>query len=411
MLLDYPSSQVRLAVQLARAIPTTRGSDNGNNTTNYLGLLGMAPNGFHFIPRTPERMDCYIGFYPGITLVLMDGGTRVAQYAKLEQSYGRAYTSAFAPDTTDYLQVCAHDVLTYLRNSGRLPGTRLVCAGHSLGGAVLLALVAGIALEHPTVETSLLTFGSPRTGGPGLVALMNNRDVTRYMNREDPVPLIPPRGNTAPLLTYVVPADQLLWWNRLEHVRGGLELRANGDQIPRELPSGAIVQPQQSLVAWLTAMATGQNNPHSMSTYIARLEALIIAQGPAPLPPLAGALAEGRGHSTLAEINRDKEAAVARVAEISRHQSQTPIRIPASYVFSAVQQGGTWIVMMNDQVIALGPSKGKAKKLASAGNRFIRQMLREGAVDPVAIVTGFEQFMDAAQYDVNGITPLLNTRL
>lgn len=76
------------------------------------------------------------------------------------------------------------------------PDYTLRITGHSLGGA--LAILCGVetARRHPSTLVNVQTFGGPRVGDKGFVAMVRNTTniVThwRMVNGKDPIPHVPP---------------------------------------------------------------------------------------------------------------------------------------------------------------------------------------------------------------------------
>lgn len=71
---------------------------------------------------------------------------------------------------------------------------KVICAGHSLGGA--LATLSAVDVKHnvPGKEVSCYTFGSPKVGNADFVKFYNGRvpQTFRFVNGVDLVPSLPP---------------------------------------------------------------------------------------------------------------------------------------------------------------------------------------------------------------------------
>jgi triacylglycerol lipase len=144
--------------------------------------------------------------------------------------------------------------------SHRLPfNSRLIIAGHSLGGA--LATLAADTLNGPHHVEGVYTFGSPRVGNATFARNYNKdlRNVSyRFVNAGDPVPHLP-------------------WvFATYRHV----------DQIVYLDRSGALVVDaalQAAISEWRATLETVANppanlalaEPHAMTSYLAKLEALL----------------------------------------------------------------------------------------------------------------------------------------
>ena len=86
--------------------------------------------------------------------------------------------------------------------AGDLP---LYLTGHSLGGAIAIALAAYRRLND-TPTQGVITFGAPRVGiGVSLKHALATTPLTLYRHRADIVPLLPP--NVSPLLDWQHPVS------------------------------------------------------------------------------------------------------------------------------------------------------------------------------------------------------------
>lgn len=76
--------------------------------------------------------------------------------------------------------------------SPALEGKRVVLTGHSLGGALAIAL-AGLMVRGGHLPIVLRTYGAPRVGFVQLTDLLSPiRNIRQYRNGNDPVPEAPP---------------------------------------------------------------------------------------------------------------------------------------------------------------------------------------------------------------------------
>ena len=102
---------------------------------------------------------------------------------KMEVHYG--FTEAYA-SVRDAVLKAAKDT----------PHKKVVCVGHSLGGALATLAAMDIRLNVPGKEVSCYTFGSPKVGDANFAAHYNQcvPQTTRVVNASDLVPNIPPFG-------------------------------------------------------------------------------------------------------------------------------------------------------------------------------------------------------------------------
>ena len=117
--------------------------------------------------------------------------------------------------------IVRHQIRERIRDLAPLSAERLVCVGHSLGGALATLCALDLRLREAGLRTVCLTYGCPRVGNASF-AYHFNRTVDesyRFVNKRDLFPHTPSR------------------W-RYRHVRGLLVFRpdgtvGSGDRMPR----------------------------------------------------------------------------------------------------------------------------------------------------------------------------------
>ena len=74
------------------------------------------------------------------------------------------------------------------------PHQRVICTGHSLGGALATLAALDIQYNFPDKQVSCYTFGSPKVGNDYFVKSYNKRvpNTYRFVNSADKVPDLPP---------------------------------------------------------------------------------------------------------------------------------------------------------------------------------------------------------------------------
>lgn len=87
-----------------------------------------------------------------------------------------------------------HIGITLDELSGGAVPTRVLCCGHSLGGALATLAGAWAAYEYPRADVRCITLGSPRVGNRTFCNAMKYLvgDVHRLVHGWDPVPTMPP---------------------------------------------------------------------------------------------------------------------------------------------------------------------------------------------------------------------------
>lgn len=81
-----------------------------------------------------------------------------------------------------------------LKLTGGTPPARVICTGHSMGGALACLGATWAALQFPAAEVRCITFGAPRVGNSRFIrafkTLVGMR--IRVVHGSDPVPAVPP---------------------------------------------------------------------------------------------------------------------------------------------------------------------------------------------------------------------------
>lgn len=372
--------------------------------------IGMGAN-ITFVPVTSTMMAYVRIYWQGTCLICMDGATRLQQYQSLAASYASPGSDRRYGYASDYLMQLASVVLADAVGSTYLPAPRVILAGQSLGGAVMVALGAGIKSQYDDLSISVLTFGSPRSGGYELARTYSVIDITRYMNNDDPVPLIPPRGNTSRISLATVPPSALLQWNRMDHTRGGVLLFEDGSTVPADLPSDDLVPFDKDIVSWLASMVQGESNPHSVPTYAWRIRAAMALNPQAPRPVVTEPDPEPRNHTT----GREMAAMIQEVTKPIRAQGDvqagTPVHIPREKAFRPVKRGSVWVCLFNERVVGIGPKERRARSMARNGNRLLRAMQPMSVVEVDAMLGAWDQYFGAASDPTKGFEPVMETKI
>jgi triacylglycerol lipase len=76
------------------------------------------------------------------------------------------------------------------------PHRRVICTGHSLGGALATLCALDVQYNFPDRQVSCYTFGSPKVGNSFFKDSYNKRvpQTYRFVNSADTVPALPPGG-------------------------------------------------------------------------------------------------------------------------------------------------------------------------------------------------------------------------
>lgn len=355
----------------------------------------------------------YFCFTPQMLVVAARGIQSVRQASLCIQGYaGPAFLTLTLTSGNQWIQGYADAIIQSLVNSGQGLPPHIAFAGHSAGGAALTILpsrpswISNFVYAHPDIDT----FGAPRAGIASEQGTADaNSELQRWMNREDPVPLLPPRTS--------------YWLNGLNglapqqcrrcavfcHGGSGTQLNADGSVDQRTLPDVGILEAVSNLTQWLAQQETG-NNFHSLITYYNRLLAKSTApvHNPAPIHPQR---VEPVADVRVTQLNAVGRTQAAAISTIERRQNAAPVQIPDQFLFRAIRLNRNWFVYYNDQQVAWAGSRRQAHALARHGNEMLRVLQRVAVVNTDAVVTAFQQYVAAAVDPANNFVPVMNTEI
>jgi predicted lipase len=83
-----------------------------------------------------------------------------------------------------------------LKAAKETPHQRIICTGHSLGGALATLCALDVQYNLPDKKVSCYTYGSPKVGNADFAQSYNQRvpNTFRFVNSADTVPSMPPGG-------------------------------------------------------------------------------------------------------------------------------------------------------------------------------------------------------------------------
>lgn len=295
------------------------------------------------------------------------------------------------------------------------PPPFLYMCGYSAGGAILINGADEINRRWgQSGQINLATFGSPKAGGLSVVSKTRTWIHARFVNVDDPVPLVPD----------IFFGTSQRWWagfsaweaarmRNFYHRVGMLVIGLDGNVTPSQtyIPlQNALPEIQR----WRMQAETGQQSAHSIGVYEGRLirhrvpEPRVIErppQTPVNTPPVPTALV-----NTPVSVERARQDVVQSVRTVFHdfsRSNQTPLVIPRQQLFTAKRQGRVWSVWFGDRQICYGPTKKRALGLKNAGNDFIRRLQRQGWVDVWTLGEQWINYLAAASDPLSGFSPQL----
>jgi hypothetical protein len=292
------------------------------------------------------------------------------------------------------------------------PGTaKYIVCGHSQGGALAWILANQLNSFATATRMTGVSFGAPK---PAINLTTNVRNRTafgRYMNTDDPVPLVPPSTILpAQMIALGIPgvARRLVTFRQPQ---GGMLIGTDNSVIAGELPAVATLPAIANFAGWLLNANQGSVAAHQLNTYIARLTAYNASimrrqQETPPQGPATPAVA-----LTRAEVAAGQRAGRAAVFAVGEAQQAPPLKIPAAELFSAFGVNGIWYVALSGSTIAVGPTKKRARAMKNFGNALLKRLQRAGYVDVNTLLAQMGLYFAAAQTRTGMFVPPMQVLL
>jgi len=145
----------------------------------FLGGQGLVSAGF-IVVRSRGRCRVFVA---GIISDVMARRIAEGYAARLRVAPLAGFNAAFATDALSLMQLVIRNVIR--------PGDVLELHGHSAGGCVCEAIAKQAALEFPDRLITIDTYGAPAPAERGATIAGPNFTRGRWMNIDDPVPLVP----------------------------------------------------------------------------------------------------------------------------------------------------------------------------------------------------------------------------
>jgi pimeloyl-ACP methyl ester carboxylesterase len=246
--------------------------------------------------------------------------------------------------------------------------------GHSYGGATAIVLLARMNRTIRKIVQSVVTFGSPRPGNEDLQTWIPAGRLTRWFNSDDPVPHIPPHRDEAPVMFLLfAPAASASMDVQVQPPNGVCLFPdggyGNAEYWPESGPTLDV-----SLASWLAGNETFAESTHGLPEYRRRLYINAVLGRPPTVLPAAMQEDEVPFAPTPAVERALVASGTAALATIAAAPQALPPSTPGTTTprVKARKQGKIWTVEQSGNVIAIGPGKRHAKKLAREFNRSIR---------------------------------------
>jgi pimeloyl-ACP methyl ester carboxylesterase len=251
---------------------------------------------------------------------------------------------------------------------------RFYILGHSYGGAVAQAL--GVMLRPiATRGVKVWSYGAPRTGTARLQTFLGTMTNTRFFADNDPVRFIPPHSDESPILTLLDNWPLVRGCNQQVQSPTGYEIQANGIIVQTEGNPTVLHAVATSVANWVADANGFRSVNHGLENYQQRFEAAEAIVGNFVLPG-PGVKREEPLNITSAERERIKAAGVLQMRNdlaqpdpVLNNFAVGPMPAGSTLRYVRRRVGSVWGVKYGTEVVAIGPGKRAARRMAREFNR------------------------------------------
>lgn len=301
---------------------------------------------YTFIERQGRNPRTLFAICPRYAIVVSEGT------ANEEQIFHELYGAGVGPQnqgqysTHPIFQSGATRNAAALTAAGYVPGTPIFVAGHSLGGAVNMVLVAMLRIGRGDTLIRYFTVGSPAIGDQRIVNLVTRAEGANMANTADPVPGMPfglgDMGAAIPFVGFLFATSTLRWKHGpnsdLQHSDGRLELRA------RWVPASTFIT--NLLVQISLNQPIAPFAAHSIYEYIRR----IALRAPGPSYPIYDPLVYATLRSCVQAVSHGPVAAGGPAITMLGRQPFGDNRFYTGGSISGNPYGTAWYFRMSESI-------------------------------------------------------------
>lgn len=246
--------------------------------------------------------------------------------------------------------------------------------GHSYGGAVAQALAA-LAYGSTQPRIRIWSYGAPRPGLFRLGTILQSVTNTRFFTDDDPVRFIPPHSSEVPALTALDQVPLIIGCNQQVQCPIGWELQSDGRIVETEGPSTVLHAVATSIASWCADIQGFRSVNHELGNYIRRFTSAVNSLNPV-IDTSGETIREREEVLTIRERERIADVGMVDInnaLDVNPNfntEFAVPQAIPNSVLrYKSRRVGRVWGVKYGADVVAIGPKKKQAKKLARAFNK------------------------------------------
>lgn len=409
MFADYTADDPRFAKPLCDALRGLRRDNPEQECGEILASDGWIEQHSRFEDDHDNVPKFYLSESARGLVILIDGTATLTQATSQAQDYIDGVLTRDPSPRMLRTEAVAGFIAGVSTQAPFTRPRRVFMAGWSYGATIAQYLFFYFrTLGIEAIDIKLASFGAPRPAGPafsaGLAAWSTH---TRWMNANDPIPLVPPRIHECPEVAMALGPLVAARFSLFGHSRQGINLSDQGGMTEAPLPASAAVNIPGSIGAWIDSWVNNQANDHSLSRYSARLGLAIARQFP---PPLQQAIAgERMVVAPQAQAVAAQRQAVVNLRRQAAIQNATVPTVPPPLGFAANRaKGGIWNITFANTIVAWHTNRKGARAIARAGNVLLRQALHATVFDQAAFTEEIIRFFGSAKAGEEGIKPPLN---
>lgn len=296
------------------------------------------------------------------------------------------------------------------------PGYPIRFAGYSLGGAIAQRMALLARDPGGDIPPECITFGAPRCMGYDEGQSFPFTQTLRWMNNDDPVPLVPlPEGG----LPSYAPFVSILQMNKARlfvHGPGGSQITADAVVSGQTWPQNAGISPQVSFGTWLWSVMDGSINTHSLVTYLERFRKWLddhdgtTSGGDWHDDDIVGDDWEDQRLIPPLVLKRQQADQAEIIAATQAVQQLTSTTIPPENQVYVTRQGRVYSVNWSGRVITVTTHKRTAHQLARNFNATLRSLQHQAIVQPGSLNDAFSEYLQNAADPALPFNPHLNTQ-
>lgn len=415
MKLDQPCQSVPKAELLASAIHALQ-SGIPQDTVN-LFFIEDRPGFVRSVYRPADDGSplLYMAELDGFYQVLIGRTPNAGSAYDLWNGYFDVTFSAPFTATNAYLNTVTNFLDGILAGWVTRPELPIHFAGYSLGGAICQRLALLAYARNPGVIPECITFGAPRCMGRDEGNSFAFIHTLRWMNSDDPVPMVPlPEGG----LPSYAPFVSILQMNKASlfaHGPGGSEITADATIRAATTPSQASMGAQASFTSWLWSVMNGSVNSHSLVTYLTRFRQWITdSSGETSGGDWGDDDVSGDDWETPALIaplvlRRQQRSQANAIAAVQAVQNTLTTDIPPDNQVYVTRQGRIYNVNWTGRVLTVTTNRKTARHLARALNDVLHSLQKQAVVSPEALNDSLSEYLVNAANPALPFVPHLNT--